>query len=113
MWLLLYAQVQQLDGKGWRNILLRRTRAFGAPQGAQFAYGETLTEYALARFDMDTTWAALAGLGLDRGTPLSVLAVELLPGGGAIHYDDPLGAHLGMVRILRSSPLVAVPPACL
>jgi hypothetical protein len=55
---------------------------------------------------------------------MSVLAVELLPsplvhqplivavGERINRYDDPLGANLGQVRILRSSPLVPVPAIC-
>lgn len=112
MWLLLYAQVQQLDNKGWRNVLLRRTRAFPPGQDEHLQYGEELTLQALARFDIDTTWVMLSGLGLPRGTPLSILAVELIPANGGIQYPDPLGAHLGMVRVLRTSQLVAVPPVC-
>lgn len=112
MWLLLYAQVQQIDNKGWRNVLLTRTQAFPEKELEHVQFGEKLTLQALARFDMDSTWNLLFNLGLPRGTPLSVLAVEMLPGQGGISYPDPLGAHLGMVRVLRTSPLVAVPPVC-
>lgn len=52
----------------------------------------------------------LASLTLDADTPLSCLAVETLPGGSA--FPDPLGADLGQERLLRSSPLVPVPPIC-
>ena len=76
----------------------------------------------------------LAVLGLPASTPLSVLAVEVLPGETRLNYDDllagttgasvpqakpdsialedPLGAQLGRRRILRTSPLVAVPSVC-
>jgi hypothetical protein len=53
---------------------------------------------------------------------LSVLAVELLPFGVAVPRDgprpvasaigDPLGADLGSRRILRTSPLTALPDIC-
>ena len=112
IWLLLYAQVQQLDRKGWRNVLLRRTRADLNPNRADVFYSNALTEHGLAQFDMATTWGILAELGLPRGTPLSVMAVELIPGHGAVRYDDPIGAQLGMVSVLRASPLVPVPPVC-
>jgi hypothetical protein len=44
--------------------------------------------------------------------------VELMPaplindGGNLNRYGDPLGADLGQVRILRTSPLTPVPTAC-
>ena len=84
--------------------------------------------------------AILAELRLSTNTPLSILAVELLPGddigksdlrrerqtrlkqelqaelssvGVADEYgNDPLGADLGNRRILRTSPLTPVPPKC-
>jgi hypothetical protein len=52
----------------------------------------------------------LDGLTLGTDTPLSCLAVETLPGGSKI--ADPLGASLGQERLLRTSPLVPVPPMC-
>src|SRR5262249_4266306 len=69
-------------------------------------------------------------LGLPVNSPLSVLAVELLPGGGCTDVPnlpgtippaghppaDPLGAELGHngrpQRILRVSPLVPVAAIC-
>ena len=64
----------------------------------------------------------LRQLGLATDAPMSVLAVELLPsplvhqpfgpGEKTNRYTDPLGANLGQVRILRSSPLVPVPAIC-
>jgi hypothetical protein len=43
--------------------------------------------------------------------PLSVITVELLPETYS-PFDDPLGKHLGQVRILRTSPLTSVPEIC-
>jgi hypothetical protein len=53
---------------------------------------------------------ALASLGLPKSSPLSVLAIEMLP--ELSHTSDPLGTDLGSTRILRSSRLVPVPPVC-
>jgi hypothetical protein len=41
---------------------------------------------------------------------LSVLAVEVLP--EAVQVPDPVGADLGQVRVLRTSPLTPVPLIC-
>jgi hypothetical protein len=48
---------------------------------------------------------------LPRRIALSALAVELLP--EIESKPDPLGADLGRVRILRTSPLIPVPEVCL
>src|ERR1035438_5402558 len=61
----------------------------------------------------NATWSAseiqllLASLTLDSDTPLSCLAVEMLPSSNPI--PDPLGTGLGYERLLRTSPLVPVP----
>jgi len=58
-------------------------------------------------FYADTAWSTneikllLADLTLGPDTPLSCLAVEILPGGSPT--IDPLGAGLGQERILRTS----------
>ncbi|WP_201364625.1 hypothetical protein [Dictyobacter formicarum] len=54
----------------------------------------------------------LSELALPLDSPLSVLAVELLPGGSTAPRD-PLGTNLGQQRILRTSPLTPVPAVCL
>jgi hypothetical protein len=71
--------------------------------------------------------AALELLSLPETSPLSVLAVEVLPGPfnftvdaggvgnmqpGASQGEDPLGTQLGQRRILRTSPLTPVPAIC-
>ncbi len=65
--------------------------------------------------------AGLSQLGLPATSPLSVLCVEILPGpiqferrldAAAVVQEDPLGAQLGQRRILRTSPLTAVPAIC-
>jgi hypothetical protein len=52
----------------------------------------------------------LQAMAFEQSAPLSVMAVELLP--QDIEPQDPLGADLGGQRILRTSPLTAVPVIC-
>ena len=52
----------------------------------------------------------LESLGLPVDTPVSALAVELLP--PTQDGKDPLGADLATQRILRVSPLVPIAPYC-
>ena len=119
MWFLLYAQVHEASGQSSRNVLLRRARG-ESPQ----APSDGSTRYSSADIDLDRTNILLRQLGLSTDSPMSVLAVELLPapivhqpllvaiGERINRYDDPLGANLGQVRILRSSPLTPVPAIC-
>ena len=124
LWLLLYAQVAQVDGQDHRNVLLGRRRA--EPQlkdrpDDRFLYGRG--EFSVravlprgghvlgeARWSQAEIRAALDALCLDADAPLSVLAVELLP--EERRPPDPIGAQLGQVRILRTSPLVPVAALC-
>lgn len=108
MWVLLYAQVSQVDGGDRRNILLSHRAAritHDRHTGAQTRglVGFTgWTHYEIGQ--------ALNALALKPDSPLSVLAVECLP--EADRLPDPLGRNLGNVRILRTSPLVPVPAIC-
>lgn len=108
LWAVLYAQVMQADGATPRNIQLttRRLELASRDSGAGGPAVEGST-----RWGSTEVVAALDGLGLGSATPLSALAVELLPepNGG---FDDPLGGDLGEVRILRTSPLSKVPGGC-
>jgi hypothetical protein len=64
----------------------------------------------------DASWSSteinfmLDALTLGTDTPLSCLAVEMLP--GAPRLQDPLGANLGQERLLRTSRLVPIPLIC-
>ena len=140
IWVLLYAQVRQVDGKEWRNVLISRQRAL--PRVAPNEKG-TLGPPAsrdivgVAEFEEAKVAAELADLALPENVGLSVIAVELLPGGppqalvksyayGSSRWipgsagpaqqgGDPLGRELGSIasrRILRCSPLTPVAPAC-
>jgi hypothetical protein len=107
MWMVLYARVRQADGQGWRNIEIDLRRA------EQVFEEGTAPRAPRASF----TWAprdvraALEAVGLPEASPLTVLAVELLPEPNGT-FADPLGRDLGEVRILRSSPLASVERDC-
>jgi hypothetical protein len=118
LWMLLYAQVTQADGAQRRNVLLSRAQAH-IPQrnfGAAFGFGDYLGLTGYQPYG-STGWSQgeinqwLRALGLPLHSPLSVLAIELLPEASAV-YQDPLGADLGEVKILRTSPLTSVPVIC-
>lgn len=156
IWVMLYAQVMQADGSTWRNILLGRKFAWPlfdqeGPENSKRS--STRDVLGRAKFEVQPIKAVLGSLALPPDSPLSVLAVEMLPGGGltrvvynygsgqatmvvdtpepppadplgmqganptfqAGKFTDPLGGDLGTIeshRILRSSPLTPVPPAC-
>lgn len=109
IWIVLYARVVQADASTKRNIQidLRRLRI---PRGqrvkdtALFVEGET-------RWSGTEVREALQLAGLPEATPISALAVELLPEPNGT-FQDPLGGDLGQVRILRTSPLSSVERDC-
>jgi hypothetical protein len=108
LWMLLYAQVTQVDGQDRRNVLLDRRRA-------ELVRGEgdarqSVEVLAAARWQQSEIRGRLHSLLLAPDSSLSALAVELLPTASA--FDDPLGADLGHVRVLRVSALTRVPAAC-
>ena len=110
LWALLYVQVRLADASDWRNILIGRTRltfsdlAFRGRSGSE--------PHGFGYCDQDEIEAWLEALGLPHNSPLSVLAVELLPEPDS-PFMDPLGKDLGQVRVLRTSPLTPVPAICL
>jgi hypothetical protein len=82
MWVLLYAQVVQADGSARRNVLLGRAPALPrleTEDGKQVA-PKTRDVIGVAEFRAADVEAVLEDLTLPRDTPLSVIAVELLPG---------------------------------
>jgi hypothetical protein len=113
IWILLYVQVVQIDGASHRNVLLSRAKVkpLSRPRGDQL-YGDDALLMGGTVFEQRSIVERLLSLGLPRNSPLSVLAVELLPEPEVERFADPLGGDLGHVRILRSSPLHAVPPIC-
>ena len=122
IWILLYAQVTQADGASQRNILLltRPAQRLHQPPPESVMVPTLLTRDTLGaatftltnnqQLNLDGVAQALADHSLPLDSPLSVLAVELLPTNG--NFDDPLGDDLGQQRILRSSPLTPVPATC-
>jgi hypothetical protein len=141
LWALLYTQVTQADGASRRNVLLLTERldplldqivdpnGQTGPSVTRDVYGVGLfsqkDDPTLGKTGIETV---LGNLVLPLTSPLSVLAVELLPTngpfdrpvvgpGGPVHAQDPQGVgpldnNLGKQRILRISPLMAVPPIC-
>ena len=131
---LLYAQVVQADGSTNRNVLLahRHGEYFPPQRRDQLLLTETQRDrVGRTVFSTSEVEQMLFRLGLPRSTALSMLAVELLPGGtgndvrrppaapaieAAPQAPDPLGADLAPGgrprRILRVSPLVPVAKIC-
>jgi hypothetical protein len=107
MWFMLYAQVRRADAAQMLNVLVGKTRGGLAPQDQA---ARDLS--AMGRFLKAEIERRLRELALPIDAPLSVLAVELLPGGDPGKIIDPLGRQLGDQRILRTSPLVPVEATC-
>lgn len=129
MWFLLYAQVLQADGASYRNILVDRAEGTTFRRDHDVArnpqHGHGLGPVAIAKFPELLVEERLLLLGLPLVTALSVIAVEVLPGplhlpvtdrakaeAATTQTEDPLGAQLGVRRIMRTSPLTAVPSIC-
>jgi hypothetical protein len=137
LWALLYAQVTQADGASQRNVLLLTERLdpllsqITNPNG-QTGPSVTRDVYGVGVFSQQDDKSTgktgietvLNALLLPLNSPMSVLAVELLPTngpfdrpGGLTAPGDPQGLgpldnNLGFQRILRTSPLIAVPAIC-
>jgi hypothetical protein len=102
----------RLDGHEWRNVLLMRARGYIRQEDlATNAGGDPRLAPAVMEFPQDEIVQRLSRLGLPLDSSLSVIAVELLPELKS-DFADPLGRDLGQVRILRTSPLTAVPAIC-
>jgi hypothetical protein len=108
IWVALYAQVHQADDASMRNVELDVRRG----ELGRFRVAEVDSRHvASVAWSNDELESLLTGYGLDEDTPLSVLAVELLPEPNS-PFEDPLRGQLGELRILRSSPLTAVQRLC-
>jgi hypothetical protein len=110
LWALLYVQVRLADASDWRNVLIGRTRLTFSDRASRGRSGSE--PHGFGYWDQSEIEAWLESLGLPHNSPLSVLAVELLPEPDS-PFMDPLGKDLGQVRILRTSPLVPAPVICL
>ena len=136
IWFMLYAQVLQADSTTNRNVLLNHRLGntirpapnkfikFPNPQHSSDRDPQAGTE-----FPQTNVADLLKLLGLPTTSSLSVLAVEVLPGplqfppdtqpgvaqpppDATTTGEDPLGAQLGLRRVLRTSPLTNVPSIC-
>src|SRR5207302_10847334 len=133
-------QVVQADAASNRNVLLMHRYGTFDPELPAIEHSRLVQRDRLGRavFTNGEIADALHALGLPADLPLSVLAVELLPGGvgtdlprraannapaasppspapaAAATQRDPLGADLDFrpQRILRVSPLVTVAAVC-
>jgi hypothetical protein len=105
LWVLLYAQVTQADGAMQRNVLLDRLQLTRDLTGELYFLSP-----ASAHWRRSKIRAILAALALPAQSPLSFVVVETFHDLGKI--SDPLGGDLGHVRILRTSPLTAIPAVC-
>jgi hypothetical protein len=128
IWFMLYTQALQADGASFRNVLIDHRIGWTLPPDDQNPqHGSAIGPLAATAFSEGSIQGRLTRLGLPDSSPLSVLAVEVLPGPlnfqrqrdvhvgvgpAASAQDDPLGLNLGARRILRVSPLVAVPAIC-
>ena len=94
LWVLLYAQAMQADGKTHRNILLGRAparpRLEMTPLGGIRPVG-TRDLTGVAEFDPLAVDAILAQLALPPTTPLSAIVVELLPGDHLVQTEATVG----------------------
>ena len=95
----------QADGAGYRNLLIDRKPAMLRESASDNPIG-------VATFPEAEVATLLAEYTLPANSPLSVLAVELLPAPVDSDLPDPLGSQLGLQRILRTSPLVKVAETC-
>lgn len=105
LWALLYARVRQADAAAWRNVLLAQAQ-LGSERRHDRNSDDMVGE---GRIPFTIIHDALQRLGLPPNTPLTVMTAEMF---GRPRQQEPLGAGLGHARILRTSPLIAVPDAC-
>jgi hypothetical protein len=125
---LLYAQVMQADGSGYRNILIAQRTARPIPALLPAWH----VDEGRAVFGQRDVTAALGEFGLPANAPLSILAVELyagimldgnkrevgIPAPGTPPAQWPAlpdvfdAQNLGRRRILRTSALTPIAPTC-
>jgi hypothetical protein len=112
MWILLYAQVMQADARTRRNLLIGRKLAppvFDRQRIADQRRSATRDVIGVAAFDVKAVEAVLTDLALPPDSPLSVLAVELLPSGGFTQVTVPIPLTALEVAVTFDSP--EPPPA--
>lgn len=109
IWVVLYARVMQADATTRRNIQID-LRRLHIPRRPRRESTPLVVEGEMAWSGAEVE-AALDRAGLPESTPITALAVELLPEPNG-NFADPLGGDLGQVRILRTSPLSPVERDC-
>ncbi|MGB5812659.1 MAG: hypothetical protein WBG86_19145, partial [Polyangiales bacterium] len=111
IWIVVYARVARADGENWQNIKLevRRARQRRERHGRGSNVGGA--SRAEVRFTDAEIGEMLKAYGLPEETPLTFLAVELLPEPNGT-FTAPLSGDLGDVRILRTSRLVPAGDRC-
>ncbi|KJC60082.1 hypothetical protein UP10_15575 [Bradyrhizobium sp. LTSPM299] len=139
MWFLLYAQAVQADGASMRNVLIASepgvfvNRALDTIDPALRPYFTTLVasslksktpnRTAVVAFHQAQIEAILASVHLPTSSSLSIIAVEMLPGGTSSVTQDFAGVATDTIaargnasfpfgRILRASPLAPIAPFC-
>jgi hypothetical protein len=130
MWFLLYAQATQADGTSMRNVLIAVEagnfvrRELDLMDKALEPYFDTIIRnsmqsmqrIALAAFHQAQIEAILASIHLPLDSPLSVIAVELLPGGTGTEVAQPGVANDGPQAPpppapINTAPIVTAAPA--
>ena len=87
IWFMLYTQVLQTDGASFRNILLDHRQGVTLPQSQDNPqHGPSIAPLAAALFEEPAVQNLLSRIGLPSTSPLSVLAVEILP--GPLQFED-------------------------
>ncbi len=107
LWVALYARVMQADGSTRRPIQLDARQAHPIRRQVKTAAPPT----GSVRWLLPEVKDLLEIYGLPEDTPLSALAIEVLPEPNG-RFADPLGGDLSQVRILRTSPLVEIDSDC-
>jgi hypothetical protein len=110
IWIMLYAQVRQADGSTWRNVLLGRKFAwpqFDPNPASEVKRTSARDVLGRAEFEFKAIETVLANLALPPDSPLSVMAVELLPGGGM----TPVIYHFGSGTAVGAADNPEPPPA--
>jgi hypothetical protein len=111
IWALLYAQVTQSDGTSRRNVLIARAPAvprFEMDAAGAVTLPGTRDVIGVARFDTAAVERILAEMALPPNSPLSVVAVELLPGDHLVQTERTIGNPTGVMLKAESAEKVYV-----